>query len=397
MGRQEDLPIIEIGLLWHSSRSGNLGVGALTIANIAIARSVVAELDLQPRFLIIGMADSHPSYLTRPDIAEYSLYLRTLLDPSGFWRLLKRVDCLLDIGAGDSFADIYSERRFAFLWLTKMMAIMRRKPLLLSPQTIGPFTRSPHKQLAGLALRGATAVVVRDRMSLDALYELAPAADGLLAVDVAFALPYQDNRHLRGSQKLRVGVNVSGMLFNESEAGNNRFGIEVDYALLMRSFLATLVARPNVEVHLIAHVNEAKGAWDGDGDVADRLAVEFPGVIRVTDFVGPCEAKSYISGMDVLIAGRMHACIAAFSSGVPVVPVSYSRKFSGLFGLLDYEWMIPATGMPTDAALVYLTNCLENLDEMSRDITAGLAKVEILLEGYRERLRRLFSAAAAAK
>jgi polysaccharide pyruvyl transferase WcaK-like protein len=28
----------------------------------------------------------------------------------------------------------------------------------------------------------------------------------------------------------------------------------------------------------------------------------------------------------------MHACIAAFSSGVPVFPLAYSRKFNGLFG-----------------------------------------------------------------
>ena len=33
----------------------------------------------------------------------------------------------------------------------------------------------------------------------------------------------------------------------------------------------------------------------------------------------------------------MHACIAAFSAGVPVVPMAYSRKFNGLFGTLGYK------------------------------------------------------------
>jgi hypothetical protein len=32
----------------------------------------------------------------------------------------------------------------------------------------------------------------------------------------------------------------------------------------------------------------------------------------------------------------MHACIAALSSGVPVLPIAYSRKFRGVFGSLGY-------------------------------------------------------------
>src|SRR3546814_6619812 len=31
---------LKIGLLWHSGKSGNLGVGALTMANMAIARQL---------------------------------------------------------------------------------------------------------------------------------------------------------------------------------------------------------------------------------------------------------------------------------------------------------------------------------------------------------------------
>ena len=35
----------------------------------------------------------------------------------------------------------------------------------------------------------------------------------------------------------------------------------------------------------------------------------------------------------------MHACIASFSTGVPVYPLAYSRKFNGLFGdTLNYKY-----------------------------------------------------------
>src|SRR3546814_15504496 len=45
---------------------------------------------------------------------------------------------------------------------------------------------------------------------------------------------------------------------------------------------------------------------------------------------------------------------AAFSSGTPVMPVAYSRKFSGLFGTLGYDFLLPVRGMDTQAALDFL-------------------------------------------
>ena len=44
------------------------------------------------------------------------------------------------LGAGDSWTDIYPKKRFAYLWTTKMAAVLRGKPLIFSPQTIGPFS-----------------------------------------------------------------------------------------------------------------------------------------------------------------------------------------------------------------------------------------------------------------
>lgn len=385
---------IKIGLLWHSPNSGNLGVGALTVANMAIVRSVAAELELVPRFTIIGMRDDGAVYVSPEDADVFVMNSRTLVDPRGAFRVIGEQDCILDIGAGDSFADIYGFRRFLFLWLTKMQAIARRVPLVLSPQTIGPFTRSPYRQLASMALKRADSILARDKTSLDALRDLAPRANGKLSVDVAFALPYVDRSAERGGERLRVGVNVSGLLYNEAESGRNRFGLSVDYAQLMRRFIAQLDARPDVEVHLLPHATAEAYAWDDDGRVSDKLAAEFPRSVRVPNFTNPSDAKSYISSLDFLVAGRMHACIGAFSSGTPVVPVAYSRKFSGLFGLLAYKWMIPTTGFDVDMALNYLGDCLERRQELSADIAKGMHEVDDLLGVYRAELRRTFALVA---
>lgn len=389
---------VRIGLLWHSPSSGNLGVGALTLANLAIARDVARSMDLEPEFTIMGMREPNASYLLEGgEVGLYPIDMRALLSPSGYWAAVAHQNCVLDIGAGDSFADIYGAKRFFFLWLTKMIALARGRPLLLSPQTIGPFTKRPYRFLARMALNRATVVVARDDMSLRALHELAPKSAGVLSVDVAFALPYTDRSAERGGERIKVGVNVSGLLFNEAESGRNRFGLSVDYAALMRRLIRDLAARPNVEVHLLTHALHAADAWDDDGRVADRLAEEFPGAIRVPDFEGPTEVKSYISCLDFLVAGRMHACIAAYSSGTPVVPIAYSRKFIGLFGMLGYKWLVPVGGVLDDEAYAFILDCIDRRAELADDAADGMRKVDALLDVYRAELRKFFSTASVHK
>ena len=381
---------IRIGLLWHSLSSGNLGVGALTVANMAIAKQVGRAMGLSPRFVVMGMRDGDAPRITGADIEEYIIDSRRMLNPRGFWKAVGEVDCVLDIGAGDGFADIYGPKRFGFLWLTKMMSLARRKPLVLSPQTIGPFTRPGYRALGALAMRGASAIIARDGKSLEVAQAMAPCATVKLAVDVAFVLPYESRKDHVGKGRLKVGVNASGLLFHEAETGRNRFGLSYDYAKFTRKLIARLM-EAGAEVHLVPHATSKSDPTDDDARLADRLAKEYPNAVQVPAFPGPSEAKSYISGLDFLVAGRMHACIGAYSANVPVVPVAYSRKFSGLFGMLEHDWMVPVTGMSEDSAVEYVLGALEQRDQIAVGERRGMARVEGMLDVYRGELHRVFA------
>jgi colanic acid/amylovoran biosynthesis protein len=384
---------ITIGLLWHSLNSGNLGVGALTVANMAIARQVAEEAGLAPRFVVMGARDADQAEMVMAGVETAPIDWAALAPRGSLWRALAAVDCVLDIGAGDSFADIYGPRRFVCLLASKAIAIAHDKPLILAPQTIGPFTRAPYKAAAAWAMRRSRAVFARDEPSRDVAHAMAPAADVHLAVDVAFELPFEDRSHLRGGGgRLRVGVNVSGLLFAEAERGSNRFGLSYDYAAFTRLLLQALLAREEVEVHLVPHATSNRDPADDDGALCDRLAAAFPSAIRVANFSDPSAAKSYISGLDLLIAARMHACIGAFSAGVPVVPVAYSRKFTGLFGLLGYDTMVPVTGLDVDGALALVLHALDHRAALAEAEAAGMAQVAALLDGYRDVLRSTFLA-----
>lgn len=384
-------PSLAIGLLWHSLTSGNLGVGALTLANIAIVKSVADSMNIDVRFVVIGMRDGFTQPLLH-DVASFEMNSRSLLSPGGYTKFVGDLDCIIDIGAGDSFADIYGPRRFVFMWLSKVIAEFRGVPLILAPQTIGPFDGWIARLLARPAMENAKAVLARDPASRDKIAELAPRADAHLSVDVAFRLPFEDMSTQRGGQRLRIGMNVSGLLFSQAETGQNRFGLSFNYADLMRRLIAHWSDRGDAEVHLVAHASSATDPMDDDGHRADLLAQEFSGTVRVPDFKGPSEAKSYLSSLDFLVAGRMHACIGAFSAGTPVVPIAYSRKFNGLFGMLDYDWMTPVQGMNENQAFDHIVDAFDKRALLSADAARGMTKVEALLDIYRAVLHREFTA-----
>lgn len=382
----------KIGLLWHSVRSGNLGVGALSVGNIELARRAAARAGLTPHFTLIGPREPGPVYISGPDIEARDITGRYMISPGGFWADLGKLDYVLDIGGGDSFADIYPDKRFAYIMATKAMAIVRGIPMILSPQTIGPFSRQPHSRAAAWACTHSEAVFARDPLSMQALARLAPTARAYQSVDVAFALPYQRPVPLGG--KPRFGVNVSGLLFSGGHTGKNEFGVEVDYTALTRALVKTLLDRGDVEVDLFGHVNSPMPR-DDDGVAVAALAREFPAARQVPAFTSPSEAKSYISGLDFVVGARMHATIAAYSSGVPVVPISYSRKFEGLFGGLGYDWLVPVRGLSTDAALAYILEAYAQRGRLVADIARGNTIVDAGLETYVGVLADRFAAAAA--
>ncbi|MGL4543822.1 MAG: polysaccharide pyruvyl transferase family protein, partial [Polymorphobacter sp.] len=264
--------------------------------------------------------------------------------------------------------------------------------MILSPQTIGPFSRQPHSALAAWACNRAEAVFARDPLSMQALATLAPGATAYQAVDVAFALPYDRPPRIAG--KPRIGINVSGLLFSGGYTGKNEFGIEVNYAALTRAVVAAFLDGGATEVLLFGHVNSPLPN-DDDGTAVAALAGEFPAAVHVPAFTSPSAAKSFISGLDFVVGARMHATIAAYSSGVPVVPISYSRKFEGLFGGLGYDWMVPVRGLTTEAAVTYILDAYAKRTTLAADIARGHAIVEAGLETYVGVLAERFAAAAA--
>jgi colanic acid/amylovoran biosynthesis protein len=381
---------LTIGLLWHSVNSDNLGIGALTAGHLAIIDAVARDLGIAVRYKVIGWRDPAPAYIARPDVSVVPMRSRDVLRPGGLYAALRRCDVVLDISAGDSFADIYGARRFALNAMSKAVVLLARRPLVLSPQTVGPFERRWARALAKRLLRGARKVVTRDSLSVAFLQPFGLGDRLVEASDVAFRLPY-DEPPPRRDGIVRVGLNVSGLLFNGGYTGRNMFALACDYPALARALVGHFAGLPGCNVHLIGHVNSHHNTIEDDYRVAERLAAEFPGTVLAPRFADPSAAKSHIAGMDFFCGSRMHACIAAFSSGVPMVPIAYSRKFAGLFGSLGYTIITDCRTENETQVLAAVVEAFRNRGELKTQLESGLERANARLASYEAVLGEILS------
>jgi len=105
----------------------------------------------------------------------------------------------------------------------------------------------------------------------------------------------------------------------------------------------------------------------------------FPTTIVVDPFDTAITAKSFISGMDVFTGARMHATIAAYSSGVPVIPFSYSRKFEGLYDFIKYPYVISGKSIETEMAIKKTIEYIEEYDLLRKSINDYKPQIDSIL------------------
>lgn len=379
---------MKLGLLWHSFSSGNLGVGALSLSNLLLIDEAARRQGITPEFLLIG--SSGPCHYPpegarfRYDFIEFNE--RTLLsNPHGLFAALRSCDAIFDIGEGDSFSDIYGGKRLIKLLVSKGMAMAGGVPLILSPQTIGPFKSAWGTHAAAWMMKRCVKVFARDHQSYAVLEQLGtPNRDEV--IDVAFHLPFEKSRDVRDPNRLAVGLSVSALLHHGGYEGNiNQFGLKTHYEKLTGQLIRALLARDH-EVHLVPHVIPQGFPEEDDYTLAERLQEKYPALRLAPRFRGPVEAKSYIAALDFFVGARMHATIGAFSAGVPVVPLAYSRKFSGLYESLGYTRVVDLRSESTESALDKTLSCLDDRLQLAAEVAASGELIRRKLFAYRSTL-----------
>jgi polysaccharide pyruvyl transferase WcaK-like protein len=270
---------------------------------------------------------------------------KALIERNPVLQQIMAADFIAALSGGDSFSDIYGLRNLIYVSLPQILALALKKPLVLLPQTVGPFKGSIARAIARHILSRAALVYTRDRSSMgdirNCLGANARLDRFLFCYDVGFALqPVEPREEQQETWKAPtdrplVGFNVSGLLYKGGYSGNNIFGLKVDYPQLVEDIIEYLINQKGASVLLVPHVFGESGKGEADTPVCRMLYEKLqPRYGKRISLAACCydqsEIKYVIGRCDFFIGSRMHACIAAVSQSVPAVSIAYSRKFIGV-------------------------------------------------------------------
>ena len=385
-------------LLGAGFETGNMGVAALASGTIASALDAFPGAKI---YLLDGARESKvydlwdrdrplqaelvnlrfskqlflPNHIVRLLVTALCLRLlpsaarQAVIGRNRWLNLINSADIIAAISGGDSFSDIYGLRRLLYVTLPQLLVLSLGRPLVLLPQTYGPFKSRLAKTIARFVLKRAHRVYSRDIPGLEEVRKLigdsGPPAE--FAYDMGFALePHAPPpatvallSQLKQGGSL-VGLNVSGLLYVGGYTGHNMFGLKADYRKLLLLVVEHLAAHSDCNVLLIPHVF-------GDSRESDISAAEqFWGALpanlknRVHCLEGRFDhhqIKYIIGQCDFFLGSRMHACIAAISQCVPSVALAYSKKFLGVMRSIDMESAVADLSENDEAeVMVRLTN-----------------------------------------
>jgi hypothetical protein len=226
-----------------------------------------------------------------------------------------------------------------------------------------------------------------------------------IGVDMAFALALRPVPRLsdllaakRSADGPLVGVNISGLLVNSGSAGRRSLGIELDYPLLVQRVVTGLVEAGAGHIFLVPHVLTPGSVPDPESDpqacqaLFEKLAPDAQS--RTTVVSAPfsaAEIKAFISELDWFIGTRMHATIAALSTGVPTTALAYSAKFRGVFDLCGSQEQV--IDLRTESLEDCLNRALSGYDQRQTQKTILAERLPALKEDCANQMRRILACA----
>ena len=318
-------------------------------------------------------------------------------------RQIEQADLCASIAGGDSFSDIYGLGRLLYVALPQILVLLLGKPLLLLPQTYGPFSSRLARRIARFIMARAQVLYSRDRAGIQEVRKLLGGNDqaGRLRFchDVGFLVEPKAPSQMdlvglspgKTTGSALVGLNVSGLLAHGGYTGDNMFGLRGDYLDLIRHLIRFLIVEKETRVLLIPHVFSGPESVEGDAAVCEQLYESlkgsYPGRLGILrGRFNQNESKFAISQCDFFIGSRMHACIAALSQNVPAVTLAYSDKFIGVLAAIGvHSLVVDLRRLARDELLRRVEQALEARAEIQRILQERIPQVKAsILESFSE-------------
>lgn len=316
----------------------------------------------------ISTADGNWTHITfNVFFLEVALYMRLgILFPfTSFGKAMRQISLVAAINGGDGFSDIYSTETFLGRLYDIGYAMRKGIPVIILPQTLGPFRDKRNLLIAKRILKYANMVYVRDDKFTDELMKMNMKYE--LTKDLsAFMKPQSWDIAI---PKNSIGINVSGLAY--SNTFRTLSGQFEQYPALIDELIRHF-QKKGLTVYLIPHsYNYNNPEQSNDDIVACREAYnklkDKQNVVFLDENLTSPKIKYVISLMSFFIGTRMHANFAAIYTGVPVFGLAYSFKFDGAF---------TANGLDGRKQTAKINNLLK------REIPTVIEKIESVYQQY---------------
>ena len=211
-----------------------------------------------------------------------------------------------------------------------------------------------------MALRMHHLIAVRECVTYEALVTRG-LTNVVKVADIAFTL---EPETVKVGIENYVAVNLSPLVLRKNSM------VMVAY----RALIEYILSETDLNIALVPHVTMP---MDNDCDALRKLCdTDSDRIVTFFDRLSASQYKGIISRARFCVAARTHACIASYSSCLPVLAVGYSSKAVGIardLGLEDY--VIDALNMiNTSEFLEKFKELINNEEKICRHLTDAMPK-----------------------
>ena len=244
-------------------------------------------------------------------------------------QISRKYDVILSCG-GDNYCEAPNGTIYTIL--EDLMEIGRiakkqNKKYVLWGASVGPFKNSINHKKVLSNLELADLITVREKLSYQYLSSNKKVR---LVADPAFKMKPDCSVTLnRKKGKFYIGINVSLLSISHAYPDNIEERVEAMFMQLDKL----------LDLHhdwcfvCIPHVMSSSNGAQNDYVFMKQYLDTTKHKDRVTilpDNLGAKKTKGYIAQLDLLVAARMHCCVAGISVGTPTLFITYSNKGKGM-------------------------------------------------------------------
>ncbi|WP_369068612.1 polysaccharide pyruvyl transferase family protein [Kineococcus terrestris] len=298
--------------------------------------------------------------------------------------LMARADVLAYTG-GTSLTDNYDLSTKVF---DLQVAQRLGKPLVLLPQSAGPFTKPVNREALRPVLAAADLVLLRDERSLEHVVDVgADPARCAVVPDIVFALarpealgaepPHRDDDAPRLAVSVRDWAHFTG---KSTEQGMR------DYTAALRAAVTAAVRQRGARVTFVSTCQGRPEYVRDDSHFARTVAEGLPADVRERVEVdgaarSPEELIDFLATFDAMLSTRLHGAISAVCTGLPTLTIAYEYKTTEVWSQLGLDrWTVTIDEVDAD---VLAARVLDLLDQTGALRTTLAETVPPLREGAR--------------